>query len=44
MYQKIMSEVGIEPTPTRVDSDLNAAPWTTRPSKREVDGAWIQQC
>ena len=23
---KIMSEVGFEPTPTRVDCDLNAAP------------------
>ena len=29
---KIMSEVGFEPTPTRVDWDLNAAPWTARPS------------
>ena len=24
--RKIMSEVGFEPTPTRVDCDLNAAP------------------
>ena len=24
--KKIMSEVGFEPTPTRVDCDLNAAP------------------
>ena len=24
--KKVMSEVGFEPTPTRVDCDLNAAP------------------
>ena len=27
-----LSEVGFEPTPTEVDCDLNAAPWTARPS------------
>ena len=27
-----MSEVGFEPTPRLLDCDLNAAPWTARPS------------
>ncbi len=27
----LLSEVGFEPTPTEVDCDLNAAPWTARP-------------
>ena len=30
--EKMLSEVGFEPTPGEPDCDLNAAPWTARPS------------
>ena len=29
----LLPEVGFEPTPTEVDCDLNAAPYTTQPSR-----------
>ena len=30
--ENFVSEVGFEPTPRELDCDLNAAPWTARPS------------
>ena len=41
--RKLLSEVGFEPTPTRVDCELNGAPYTARPSWRHTSlSAW--QC